>query len=403
MARDLTIKTLENIRPGTARREIPDGHTRGLYFVMQPSGTASWAVRYRFKGKPRKMTLGPYPAVALKPARELASAALAAVAKGDDPGAEKQEAKRKAAPARDLIENLVPVFIERHAKQKNRPTHATETERILKREIAGPWKGRQLSGITRADIHELLDGIVDRGAPIQANRTLCAFRKMCAWAVDRGIVDTSPCQGVKAPSAERSRDRVLTNAEIKTAWAAFEAAGWPFGFLAQFLLLTAARRDEGAQATWAEINLDNRVWTIPAARVKNSQEHSIPLSEPAAELLCKLPRIDGRPGFVFTTTGKSAVSGFSRAKRLFDELAAADTGEALPPWRLHDLRRTAASSMTALGIAPHVVDAVLNHKSGAIKGVSAVYMRYSYAAEKREALDKWADFLTTLMREGNTA
>jgi integrase len=417
MAKDLTVKALEALKPGAARREVPDGHTRGLFYVLQPSGAASWAFRYRLAGRPKKLTLGPYPALDLKSSRQMASEAAQALARGDDPAAVKQEAKvtaravakeakRAAEPDRDLVETVARTFIERYAKERTRKKSWRETERILRREVVEAWRGRRLSTISRADVHDLLDKIVDRGAPIAANRTLAALRRMCAWAVERGIVDESPCEKIRAPAAETSRDRVLTDDEIRAAWAAFEAAGWPFGPLAQLLLLTGQRLREAGEARWSEVDLDAKIWTIPKERAKNGATHEVPLSEAALRILASLPRVEAGPrqaGFIFTTNGTTPVSGFSRAKEGFDKAmlvalrtAALERGddpenvEAPAHWVLHDLRRTAASGMACLGIAPHVVEAALNHKSGAIKGVGAVYNRYSYGAEKRTALDAWA-------------
>lgn len=188
MARDLTVKALKNLKPGATRREVPDGHTRGLFFVLQTTGAASWAFRYRFAGKPKKLTIGPYPAIDLPAARKLASEAVQAAARGENPARAKQTAKASARvaadPARDLVDDVVATFIERHAKAKTRSW--AETERMLKKDVVGLWTGRRLSTIGRADVHELLDGIVDRGAPIAANRILAALRRLCSWAVEPG-------------------------------------------------------------------------------------------------------------------------------------------------------------------------------------------------------------------------
>jgi integrase len=414
MAKALTVKTLETLKPGPARREIPDGIVHGLYFVMQPSGTASWAVRYRYQGASRKLTIGGYPAIDLKNARELAGAALVAVARGDDPAAEKKEAKHTSAavrPSHDLIENVCATYIDRQAKPNTREASWREVERILKCEIVRSWEGRRLGEVTRADIHALLDQIIDRPAPILANRTLAAFRRVCNWAIGRGIIEASPCDRVKAPIMEQSRDRILSDDEIRFAWQAFEGAGGPFGPIAQLLLLTGARRDEVGQMTWAEVDLAAKTWTIAKERSKNGQSREIPLSDAAARIMESLPRVGNGNGYVFTTNGKTPVSGYSRAKLNFDKAILEAMREAssypdgvTPPerWTLHDLRRTAASGMAGLGIAPHVVEAVLNHKSGTIKGVAAVYNRYSYSAEKRAALEAWARALGAIVT-GKTA
>jgi integrase len=404
MAKDLTVKALENLKPGPARREVPDGHTRGLFYVLQPTGTASWAYRYRFAGKTKKLTLGPYPALDLKASRQMASEAAQTLARGDDPAAAKQVAKvtaRAAAePERALVETVAATFVQRYAKKQTREKTWAETERLLNREVVEPWRGRRLSAIKRADVHELLDRIVDRGAPIVANRTLSALRRMCAWAVERGLVEASPCDKVRAPAAETSRDRVLTDDEIRVAWAAFEGVGWPSGSVAQMLLLTGQRLREVGEARWSEIDFAAKTWTIPKERAKNGVAHEIPLSEAALRILDALPRVEaGRQpaGFIFTANGHSAVSNFSHAKDAFDKAIEATVGAPMPHWTLHDLRRSAASGMAGLGIAPHVVEAALNHKGGSIKGVAAVYNRYSYGAEKRTALEAWGRYVDGLV------
>jgi integrase len=409
MAKALTVRTIETLKPGTSRREVPDGIVHGLYLVMQPTGAASWAVRYRYQGASRKLTIGAYPAIDLKNARELASAALVAVARGDDPAGNKKEAKRAGAvsrPSHDLIKIVCATYIERQAKPNTREASWREVERILNREIVGAWAERRLGEITRADIHVLLDGIVDRGAPILANRTLAALRRVCNWAIGRGIIEGSPCDRVKAPVIEQTRDRVLSDEELRFAWQAFEGAGWPFGHVAQLLLLTGARRDEVGQMTWAEVDLAARTWTIAKERSKNGQAHEIPLSDAAMRIIEALPRVGDGNGLIFTTNGKTPASGYSKAKLNFDKAILEGMREASSypdrvtapeHWTFHDLRRTAASGMAGLGIAPHVVEAVLNHKSGTIKGVAAVYNRYSYGAEKRAALEAWARALDAIV------
>jgi integrase len=161
-----------------------------------------------------------------------------------------------------LVENVVTRFIERYAKANTREGTWRETERVLIKEIAGPWKGRRLSAIGRGDVHAMLDEIVDRPAPILANRTLALFRRMCNWSVERGIIATSPCEGVKAPSPVRSRNRVLSDSELRQVWKASEAIGWPFGALVKLLILSGQRRNEVAEMRWSEIDFDDRICTL---------------------------------------------------------------------------------------------------------------------------------------------
>jgi integrase len=249
--------------------------------------------------------------------------------------------------------------------------------------------------------------MVDRGSPINANRLLAVLRRMFNWSVERGLIERSPCEKLKAPAAETARDRVLSDDEIRSTWQAFESISWPFGRIAQLLLLTGARRDEIAGARWSEIDLDAKTWTVAKERSKNGVAHEIPLSEAAIRMIKGLPRIGGKgDGFVFTTTTRAPVSGWSRAKSHVDKavlavmqagFGLADSPAAPAHWTFHDLRRTAASGMAGIGIAPHVVEAVLNHRSGTIKGVAAVYNRYTYAVEKRQALDAWARRLNAIV------
>lgn len=402
MAKDLTELAIKALKPGPSRREVPDGHTRGLFFVIQPSGAASWAVRYRFDGKPTKLTIGPYPAYDLKTARQFASKALLDVARGIDPAATKREAKAaakdKPVDDYDFIENVVKAFIDRYAKKNHK--HWRETERVLNNELVSGWKGRRIGEVKRAHIHDILDRMIDRGAPVQANRALTTMRKFFNWAVERDVLETSPCDRVRPPTPTTTRDRVLNDDEIKASWAAFDAAGWPFGDLAKLLLLTGQRRGEAAKMKWSDVDFDRRVWNIPKANAKNGVFHQVPLSSLAIRVLKALPKTNVDEicnPYIFTTTGKTPVSGFSKAKRRFDSLlqASANSDGAAKPnaggcsdrsWVLHDMRRTCASGMAKLGVAPHVVEAVLNHKSGQIKGVAAVYNRHDYAAEKQAAL-----------------
>jgi len=399
MAKALTVRTIDTLATPEVRREVPDGLLRGLYLVLQPSGARSWAVRYRNRaGTPRKHTLGTYPAIDLRSARELAQQALIEVAKGSDPAADRKAARTgaKVPTDRDLVEKVAEQFIERYAKANTKSW--PEAKRILDREVVAHWRGRHLGAIGRADVHELLDGVVDRGSPVMANRVLAAVRKMCAWSVDRGIITASPCTGIKAPTAERSRDRVLSDDELRGVWMACDAIGWPFGALVKILLLTGQRRDEVGKMRWSELDLDGKTWTLPRERAKNGMAHVVPLSEPALAIITALPRI-GASDYVFTVTGKTAVSGFSNAKDRIDALLAASQGEPVPAWVFHDLRRTCATGLARLGTALPVVERVLNHVSGSFGGIVGVYQKHGFADEKRHALDTWGAFVERLVGE----
>jgi integrase len=241
----------------------------------------------------------------------------------------------------DLVERVVETFVARYVRPKQRKSTACETERVLHKEIVGAWKGRRLSSVTRADVHELLDQIADR-APIMANRCLAALRKMCAWAVDREIIKVSPCAGLEAPADETSRDRVLVDDELEAVWQGAEAMGWPFGYIVRILILTGQRRGEVAGMRWQELDFDAKTWTLPKERCKNDIEHVVPLSSLAIEILESLPRISSKAGYVFTTSGQTPVSGFAKAKERTCPLF----GRIVMDCRIYNLAICARSHMT---------------------------------------------------------
>ena len=222
--------------------------------------------------------------------------------------------------------------------------------------------------------------------------TLAAVRSLFSWCGAQAILSVSPCAGVKPPTAERSRDRVLSDDELRLVWQAADQVGWPFGPLVQLLALTGQRRDDVGRMQWSEIDIEKRLWALPAGRVKNNQLHQVPLSDAALDVLKGAPQIAGSP-FVFTTNGIAPSSAYSKNKRRLDALLPAD----LPAWRLHDLRRTAASGMARLNINLPVIEKILNHSSGSFAGIVGVYQRHSFADEKRAALEAWGNFVAALV------
>jgi integrase len=397
MSKALTIKAIESLKPGASRREVPDGDVRGLYLQIFPSGKASWAFRYRFGGRTRKLTIGTSPEIGLKDARDLARAAHLQIASGEDPGAVKQAARTdaKALPARDMVEKVAAQFLARHVKNLAAATRI-EVGRIVAKEILPTFRGRRLSEIKRPDVIEWLDGIVDRPAPIAANRALGWLKGLCNFAVERGVIDVSPIAGIKAPAAETARDRVLSDDELKAVWEAADALEPVYAWFIKLLILTGQRLREVSEMEWKEIDLEKRVWTLPKERAKNGVEHSIPLSDQAADILRSLLRIDGS-GFVFTINGRNPIRGTHLVKRRIDKLA-----PSMPPWVLHDIRRTVASGMARLGINLPVIEKLLNHVSGSFAGIVGVYQRHSFADEKRAAMQTWARHVEAIV-SGETA
>jgi len=242
-------------------------------------------------------------------------------------------------------------------------------------------------------------------------RTAAYGRACYAWAGKRGMVSGNPFVALPIPSGNVSRDRVLTDAEVALIWQAAGALGYPFGPLVRLLLLTAQRREEVAGMRWSELSEDRTTWTIPKERAKNGKAHVVHLAPAARTILADVPRfvsaIPDAPDLVFTTTGRTPVSGLSKVKlQLEARIAAArakavgnperDALPALPPWRYHDFRRTAVTWMAGNGVAPHVADRLLNHVQGTISGIAAVYQRQEFLAERRAALEAWAGFVAGL-------
>ena len=397
----LTASAISKLKPDPAKRlEIPDAACPGLYLVMQPTGARSWALRHRQGGRPQKLTLGNFsegaeegqgspPVIGgrltLADARRLAGDALGAIERGQSPAHAKRSRDKNLMPA------VVDEFIKRYVRAK-RLRSADAVERTFKVDVLPHWRHRHVSDISRRDVIELLDAHVDRGAPVQANRTLSAVRKFFNWCMERDIIKVSPVEGVKAPTPERNRDRILSDDEIVAFWQASDANGSPFGPLFRLLLLTGQRLGEVAGMAKAELDLDVGNWTIPAVRAKNNQEHVVALSQPARDVLADVRIVEGKAGLIFSTNGRTPVSGFGKAKANLDRKLS------IPHWTLHDLRRTAASGMARLAQPVHVVEAVLNHRSGSVSGVAAVYNRYDYDREKRIALDAWAAYVLSLLR-----
>ncbi len=405
MAKTLTARSVEQMKPSSKRLEVADGLLRCLYLVVQPSGKKSWAVRYRLGSRTRKLTMGPYPRISLEQAREDARAALRAAAKGSDPATAKKTA-RKAD--RDLFETVKDDFIDRYEKQRR---DWRETERLLDKNVIPYWRGKKVHDITRRDIHDLLAKLRARGMGAGANRVFAAIRKLFNWAVAEAIIPQSPCLGIKAPVKETSRDRVLSDTELRWLWKATEVMGYPFGPVTRLLTITGQRLSEVAEMSRSELDEAAALWTIPRDRAKNDQAHEVPLAPQALAIVKELPKI-GTDGYLFTTTGETPVSGFSKAKRILDahmlaaaRQEAAERGEdpdkiVIAPWRIHDLRRTAASGMARLGIQLPVIEKVLNHQGGSFSGIVRVYQRHSYADEKRAALEAWAKFVERTAGEG---
>ena len=402
MARGLTALKIENTRADPNRRkEIPDHGKPGLYLVIQSSGKKSWAVRYRRLSDkaPRKFTLEGFPSLGV--ARQLAQDVLDKVAAGEDPAAEKQIAKRVVLEQEsDTFADVAVQFIKRDQRPTNRTWH--ETARVLGLKEAADkenletipgglvdrWGNRKISEIKKREIIDLLDGIAE-DAPVMANRTLAAIRRLFNWCLEKDRIQFSPCAGLKQ-GKEHHRTRVLSDDEIRLFWQACDELKFPYGSAAKLLLLTGARRSEVGEMTIEEIK--EGVWTVPA-RAHEEQEGPHGAAVVGSDCPvegCAVNQGRARP-YLHAQRRVAFTAWHLVRDRLHELMVAKAPGTKIAPWRLHDLRRTMASGMARLGVKLEVIEKCLNHVSGSFAGVVGVYQLHSFEKEKREAFDKWGE------------
>jgi integrase len=388
---------------GQRDRLVFDTACPGLGVRLTKSGTRTFIAQWTDPATKRKVRepLGVWGALTIDQAREAARVRLGDVAKGINPKAvrvqARVEAERERAELALTFDALVTDWATYHLV-KRRPRYAAEAERALRHAFADLMK-RPAARITRSDARAVLDKLVTAGKATMAAQTLAYGRAAFRWAEKRGVVAGNPFQGLPIATTTQSRDRVLTDSELAEVWAAAGAMAYPFGPMIRTAILTLQRREEVAGMRWSEISDDGALWIIPAERMKNGKPHAVRLSSAARDVLAKVPKVKGQD-LIFTTTGNTPVSGFSRAKLALDRIVmearaerakkAGTKAPKLAPWRLHDLRRTGVSKLAALGIDSIVADKLLAHKAGRLYGVAAVYQRHDFAQEQAHALDAWA-------------
>ena len=374
MARHITELGLRALKPRDQRYEKPIG--RGLSVIVQPSGGKSFAVRYRFGGRTRKLTLPG--GLSLAAAHRATADALYKVEQGIDPAIARAQQKQKQRLAdADTFAAVTAEYLRREGKT----LRSVERRRSTLDRLVIPVLGdRPIGEIKRSEIVRLLDQIEETSGPSSADDCLAFIRKICNWHATRSDDFRTPIiRGMaRTKPAERARSRILNDDELRAVWNTAASQPGAFPALLQFLLLTAGRRNECRNMVWVEI--DGADWTLPAARNKTKVDLVRPLSDAALALLKRVPRIDAGP-FVFTTTGRRPIGGLERYKKRFDE-ACGVTG-----WTLHDLRRTARSLMSRAGVNSDHAERCLGHVIGGVRGV---YDRHEYHREKAQAYDALA-------------
>jgi integrase len=382
----LTDRLVSATRASVRRVEYVDKKVPGLALRVTPNGAKSWTVRYRHRGRLRRLTLGDLEFVGLADARQRARDALHEASKGADPALQKQMG-RKAETIADLAE----LYITKWAKPRKRSWKADDN--LLRRRILPKWRSRAIVDITRHDVRLLVEEIAEGGAPVVANRVAALCSKLFAFALDRDLVTASPAIRIPRPVRERARDRVLTEDEIRSLWASFEALDPPMCGFYKLRLLTVQRGGEVAEMRWRDLDLDTGWWTIPATHAKNNLAHRVPLNAWALDILKQLRAAAHKDAeYVLGAHHRSKGAG-ARGKRQQSE--AAKTFK-VADFRGHDLRRTAASMMASGGISRLTIGKILNH---AERSVTAVYDRHSYDPEKAAALTWWSTRLVSILEE----
>jgi integrase len=382
----LTEIAVQKMKPAAGQRlEVSDEGCQGLSLRITEGGKKSWSVMYRVAGRGeagnrgalRRMTLGAYPLLDLKAARDKARAALEVADRGDDPSDKRKDELEEKRDS--TVDNICARYVALHLKPSVKKWH--DAERLIRLHVLPEWGNVPIGDIRRRDGQKLLDKVSMKGGPSIAREVRKHMVAMFNWAHDRDEVGMNVLAGMKRPDlAYAERERVLTMDELRAVWAAAGMTGYPFGPMVRLLILTAQRRAEisGLRREW--LLPDQKAFEVPASFYKTDRPQVVPLSAPALAVVEGLPRWNGGDFLLSTTAGRVPVSGFSKAKARVDKLSKVEG------WTLHDLRRSAATHMARLGVPPKHVEMVLGHVT---EGVAGIYNRYEYLPEKRAALDLW--------------
>ncbi|MWV11149.1 integrase arm-type DNA-binding domain-containing protein [Pseudomonas sp. R-28-1W-6] len=386
----LTAIAVERLTaPEKGRKDIYDAEVPGLVLRISSTGVKSWSFTYRVKGQPRRLTLGAHPGVSLKLARDRAREARAAIQRGEDPVEDRKEAERE----RQLngFTSCAREFVERYAKPRQRTWK--ETQRILEKLAIPVWGDKPVKEIRRRDVVELLDNVAVK-TPHQANRLRAYLSRLFKWLIEREVVEVSPIIGVAPRIKPVARSRILSDAELVALWKATGRLGGVFGAATRFLMTTGVRRNEASFLRWDE--LDGTWAAMPASRMKGGRDFRAALSPAALAILDGMPRFAGCP-YVFTTNGRTPISGWGKAKVRLDEYMSTELGESVGDWRLHDLRRTLASGLAGLGTRSEVIKRVLGHAASSSDVTAVHYVWHGYDAEALAAVQAWGDHINELV------
>jgi integrase len=367
--------------PSKSETIVFDDDVAGLGLRLREGGSRTWVYQYKIGTQQRRISLGKFPAMPPAMARKTAAKLQAEVRLGNDPAAVKAEKQGRAA---ETFGAVLKTYLARRRGQI-RDSSLTEVERHLSRNLA-PLHSLPLAKVDRRTIAAQLARLTNEAGPIQTNRTRASLSKFLNWCLAEGLTETNATIGTNK-NVEKSRDRVLSNAELAAIWNALPDND--YGAIVRLLILTAQRASEIADLRWSEINLERSVIVLPSSRTKNHRVHIVPLSPMARAILEARRQRDGRD-FVFGI-GEGGFSGWSKSK------AHLDAALNIAPFVIHDIRRSVATGMAEIGIPPHIIEAVLNHVSGHKGGVAGIYNRATYETEKATALGRWGEHVAAIV------
>jgi integrase len=391
MSLRLTDRSVSALKPDPAKKDylVFDDRTPALGVRVGRNGRKTFIVQGRAQKRQFRKPLGRFGNLTVEAARNLAKAEIGRVAA--NPTYDPQAASRKARITTDAPLTLSDLIVAWAADPRKRrtPGYIKSSRSALERGYR-PLLQRPAASITKAELAPQWNAVPGRAAAhLLASRTRTVFR----WAIGKNLLQDDPSRGLAIPEAPASRDRTLEASEALKMWKAAGALPTPYQQYVRFLMATCVRRNEAALARWGEFNEDLTLWTIPGSRMKTGKPHLVALSAEARALLRELPRFTWSD-LVFSADGRLPVAGFTHLKRRLDA-ALRENGDELGEWRFHDLRRSAVSWMASKKVPLSVSDLLLAHRPSELSTVGAVYERYAFLDERRDALAQWGAFLAS--------
>ena len=375
---DISIRALK--APDTGQRDYWDDTIKGFGVRVSQGGRKTFILLLNRN----RRAIGKFPSMSLAKAREDARKMLAQVELGHT---------FTSTTFNEALES----YIEQHVKKNNKPSTAYEAERVLRRHYH--FGSRPLDAIKGNEIMRIVDAL----PPSAGNHAFTHARSFFRWCVRRRYIDRHPLEAVPLPNKPASRDRVITDTELRVIWNVAQSFPFPFGHIVSLLILTGQRVGETSALRWDYIDHDQRLITFPGIIVKNNTTHTFPFGEMADAVIRSIPRADDF-AFPSRTTGKG-FDGHNKSKYRFEKCCDAawqqlmkDANATMDHWTLHDLRRTFSTIHARIGTPPHVTEALLNHKTGTRSPIQRIYDRHTYIPEMRAAIGNYENYLTSQLK-----